>query len=117
VQPGCAPFALTPEGAHIYAQTAQLFAAADAFRAGVDEIHQRMGGRAAGGRVRQNQRATRRHIYRAIALFSQAAPDVALSLHVGTLTAIERGVLDGQFQVWHHSRPPQLQRTGLLAAF
>jgi DNA-binding transcriptional LysR family regulator len=96
---GRAGFALTPEGAHIYAQTAQLFAAADAFRAGVDEIHQRMGGElqvAVFDKTASNPHA---HIARAIALFSQAAPDVSLSLHVGTLTAIERGVLDGQFQV------------------
>ena len=96
---GRAGFALTPEGAQIYAQTAQLFAAADAFRAGVDEIHQRMGGElqvAVFDKTASNPAA---RIAQAIALFSQAAPDVALSLHVGTLTAIERGVLDGQFQV------------------
>ncbi len=96
---GRAGFALTPEGAQIYAQTAQLFAATDAFRAGVDEIHQRMGGElqiAVFDKTASNPQA---RIARAIALFSQAAPDVALSLHVATLTAIERGVLDGQFQV------------------
>jgi DNA-binding transcriptional LysR family regulator len=35
----------------------------------------------------------------AIALFTAQAPDVSLQLHVAPLNAIERGVLDGQFQV------------------
>ena len=39
------------------------------------------------------------HIAQAIALFTRQAPDVALNLHVGTMTAIERGVLDGQYQI------------------
>ena len=39
------------------------------------------------------------HIAQAIAQFTQQAPDVALNLHVATLTAIERGVLDGQYQI------------------
>jgi DNA-binding transcriptional LysR family regulator len=38
-------------------------------------------------------------ISQAIALFCAQAPDVALNLHVATLNAIERGVLDGQFQI------------------
>lgn len=55
------------------------------------------------------------HIAQAIALFSRRAPDVALNLHVGTLTAIERGVLDGQCQ-WH--RPAwQLGRAGIRELF
>ena len=39
---GRAGFALTPEGEKIYAQTTQLMAATEAFRASVDEIHERM---------------------------------------------------------------------------
>jgi DNA-binding transcriptional LysR family regulator len=35
----------------------------------------------------------------AIALFAQQAPEVTVNLHVATLNAIERGVLDGQFHV------------------
>ena len=38
-------------------------------------------------------------IPRAIALFTALAPDVTLNLHVSTLNGIERGVLDGQFQI------------------
>jgi len=96
---GRAGFALTPEGEKIYAQTTHLLAAAEAFRTGVDEIHQRMGGQlhiAVFDKTASNPNA---HIAQAIALFTGQAPDVALNLHVGTLTAIERGVLDGTFQI------------------
>jgi LysR family transcriptional regulator, transcriptional activator for bauABCD operon len=96
---GRSGFALTPEGEQIYARTTQLLAATDAFRSGVDEIHQRMGGAlhlAVFDKTASNPGA---HIASAIAAFAREAPDVALNLHVATLTAIERGVLDGQFQI------------------
>src|ERR1035437_8234620 len=41
---GRAGFALTAEGAQIYAETLRLLAGVDAFRSRVDEIHQGMGG-------------------------------------------------------------------------
>jgi len=96
---GRAGFALTPEGEKIYAQTAQLFAATEAFRSSVDEIHQRMGGHLHVAMFDKTASNPQCHIARAIALFTQRAPDVALNLHVGTMTAIERGVLDGQYQI------------------
>jgi len=96
---GRAGFALTAEGQKIYAQTTQLLAATDAFRSSVDEIHQRMGGQlqvAVFDKTASNPQAK---ISQAIALFTKRAPDVGLNLHVATLNGIERGVLDGQFQV------------------
>jgi DNA-binding transcriptional LysR family regulator len=96
---GRAGFALTPEGEKIYDQTTQLLAATDSFRSSVDEIHQRMGGQlhiAVFDKTASNPAA---HIAQAIALFTDMAPDVALNLHVATLNAIERGVIDGQYQV------------------
>ena len=96
---GRAGFALTAEGEKIYAQTAQLLAATDAFRSGVDEIHQRMGGALNVAMFDKTASNPQSRIAQAIALFTQQAPDVALNLHVGTMTAIERGVLDGQYQI------------------
>lgn len=96
---GRAGFALTPEGEKIYAQTRQLLAATDAFKSSVDEIHQRMGGQlhvAVFDKTVSNPAA---HIAQAIARFTDYAPDVSLNLHVATLNAIERGVLDGQYQI------------------
>jgi len=96
---GRAGFALTPEGEQIHALTTQLLAATDAFRSGVDDIHQRMGGALHIAVFDKTASNPASHIAQAIALFTAQAPDVALNLHVATLTAIERGVLDGQYQV------------------
>jgi DNA-binding transcriptional LysR family regulator len=96
---GRAGFALTPEGARIYEETLRLLAGVDAFRSSVDEIHRRMGGQlniAVFDKTASNPQA---RIGAAIALFSALAPEVSLQLHVAPLNTIERGVLDGQFQV------------------
>lgn len=96
---GRAGFALTPEGEQIYLETLRLLSSVDAFRSRVDEIHQRMGGElhiAVFDKTASNPAA---HIGEAIARFAQAAPDVSLHLHVAPLNSVERGVLDGQFQV------------------
>jgi LysR family transcriptional regulator, transcriptional activator for bauABCD operon len=96
---GRAGFALTAEGEQIYAQAAQLLSATDAFRSSVDEIHQRMGGQLHVAVFDKTASNPACHIAQAIALFAQAAPGVSLNLHVSTLNGIERGVLDGQFQI------------------
>ena len=96
---GRAGFALTSEGEQIYTETLRLLAGADAFRSSVDEIHRRMGGQlqiAVFDKTASNPQA---HLGAAIALFSELAPDVSLQLHVAPINAIERGVIDGQFQV------------------
>lgn len=96
---GRAGFALTSEGEQIYAETLRLLSSVDAFRSQVDEIHQRMGGElhiAVFDKTASNPSA---HIGQAIALFGAQAPEVRLHLHVAPLNTIERGVLDGQFQV------------------
>lgn len=96
---GRAGFALTAEGEQIYAQTRQLLLATDAFRSGVDEIHQRMGGQLNVAIFDKTASNPACRIPQSIALFTEKAPGVALNLHVATLNGIERGVLDGQFQI------------------
>ena len=96
---GRAGFALSAEGEQIYAETLRLLAGVDAFRSRVDEIHQRMGGElhiAVFDKTASNPQA---QIGVAIARFAELAPEVSLHLHVAPLNTIERGVLDGQFQV------------------
>ncbi|OYU45313.1 MAG: LysR family transcriptional regulator [Burkholderiales bacterium PBB4] len=96
---GRAGFALTPEGEKIYAQTTVLLAATDAFRAGVDDIHQRMGGQlhlAVFDKTASNPQA---RIAPALSAFIRQAPEVGLNLHVSTLNGIERGVIDGSYQM------------------
>jgi DNA-binding transcriptional LysR family regulator len=96
---GRAGFALTAEGQQIYTETLRLLAGADAFRASVDEIHRRMGGQL--NIAVFDKTATNPHSYigQAIALFTEMAPEVNLHLFVAPLNTIERGVIDGQFQV------------------
>ena len=92
-------FALTAEGERVYAETLRLLDATDAFIRGVDEIHQRLGGRlevAVFDKTASNPQA---RIADAIARFVELAPDVTLNLHVAPMNAIERGVMDGRFQV------------------
>lgn len=96
---GRAGFSLTAEGEQIDAQTRQLLSATDAFRSGVDEIHQRMGGQLQIAVFDKTASNPACRIAQAIALFTERAPDVGLNLHVSTLNGIERGVLDGQFQI------------------
>ncbi|GAB2846067.1 LysR family transcriptional regulator [Pseudoduganella ginsengisoli] len=92
-------FALTTEGERIYEETQRLLASADAFRASVDDIHQRMGGQLHVAVFDKTASNPACRISGAIALFAQRAPDVALNFHVATLNMIERGVIDGQYQI------------------
>ena len=96
---GRSGFALTAEGEQIYAQTTLLLSATDAFRSGVDEIHQRMGGQLQVAVFDKTASNPACHMAQAIARFTEQAPDVKLNLHVATLNGIERGVLDGQYQI------------------
>ena len=96
---GRAGFAVTAEGDRIYQETLRLLTAIDGFRAGVDDIHQRMGGQLAIAIFDKTASNAQCKISEAIALFSARAPEVALELHVAPLNAIEQGVIDGQFQV------------------
>lgn len=96
---GRAGFALTAEGEQIYAETLRLLASTDIFRSSVDDIHRRMGGQLNVALFDKTASNPVAHIGDAIALFCERAPDVALHLHVAPINAIERGVIDGQFQV------------------
>lgn len=96
---GRAGFALTEEGQRIYDETQRLLASVDSFRAGVDDIHGRMGGTlelAVFDKTATNPLA---HIDDAIALFCAEAPEVQPNLHVASINEIERGIIDGRFQV------------------
>ena len=92
-------FSLTSEGERIHAETRQLLAATQHFRASVDELHQRLGGAihvAVFDKTASNPQA---RIAQAVSRFRKEAPDVVLNLHVATIQTIERGVMDGQYQL------------------
>jgi len=92
-------FGLTPEGERIHAETIRLLASTDAFRQSVEDIHQRLGGQIHVALFDKTASNPAARIARAIALFRERAPDVYLNLHVASINQIERGVLEGSFQV------------------
>lgn len=96
---GRAGFALTSEGQRVYDETLRLLAAVEGFRAGMDDIHQRMGGTLAVAVFDKTASNPEARIHAAIAAFTDQAPDVQLHLHVGSIQDIERGVMDGSFSV------------------
>lgn len=92
-------FGLTPEGERIHAETLRLLSSTEAFRQKVDDIHQRMGGQIHVALFDKTASNPQARIAHAIAGFRERAPDVHLNVHVGSTSQIERGVLDGTFQV------------------
>lgn len=96
---GRAGFALTPEGQRVYEQTLHLLSAVDAFRGGVDAIHGHMAGDLELALFDKTASNPQARVGEAVALFSAQAPEVRLNVHVVSLNAIERGVIDGRFHV------------------
>lgn len=92
-------FALTAEGQAVYDATLRLAGALDGFRTDVDALHRRLTGTlvlALFDKIVTNEAA---RLHEALAAFHDAAPDVAVEMHVAGINTIERGVLDGRFQV------------------
>jgi DNA-binding transcriptional LysR family regulator len=96
---GRAGFALTPEGEKVYAAAQQLLSATESFRGSLHEIHRGLGGELHVALFEKTATNPNARIADAVALFRAEAPDVSLHLHVGTIAMIERGVIDGRFQL------------------
>ena len=96
---GRAGFALTGEGQRVYDETLRLLAAVEGFRNSVDDIHHRMAGELAVAVLDKTASNPIAHIGEAIGLFAVRAPEVHLRMHVASINAIERGVIDGTFQL------------------
>ena len=96
---GRAGFALTADGQQVYEQTLRLLASVDEFRSGIDDIHHRLGGRLDIALFDKTITNPQARVSEAVALFAQAAPGVDLHLHVASINASERGVLDGHFHI------------------
>jgi DNA-binding transcriptional LysR family regulator len=96
---GRAGFALTAEGQRVYDETLRLLASVDAFRGSIDDIHNRMGGQLDVALFDKTATNPKARIGEAIARFTEIAPEVTLALHVGSINAIEQGVLEGNFQI------------------
>jgi len=92
-------FALTDEGEHIYQATLRLLGSLDEFRSEVDDLHQRMTGHislAMFDKITSNPEA---NVGKAFQLFDDLAPDMSFEVHVEPLNEVERGVMEGRFQV------------------
>lgn len=96
---GRSGFSLTPEGEKIYAAARQLFSATEAFCDNVLSIKHRLSGNLHVGIFEKSASNPDAHLDEALAIFRRDAPDVDLRLHVGSVTSIERGVMDGQFHL------------------
>ena len=96
---GRAGFALTAEGQRVYDETLRLLASVDAFRGSIDDIHNRMGGQLEVALFDKTATNPQARIGEAIARFAEVAPEVSLAVHVGSINAIEQGVLEGHFQI------------------
>lgn len=96
---GRSGFALTLEGEKLYAAAEHLLSATEAFRGSLHEIHRGVGGELHVAMFEKTATNPDSCIGKAIALFHEEAPEVALHLHVGTIAMIERSVMNGQFQL------------------
>ncbi len=96
---GRAGFALTAEGQRVYDETLRLLASVDAFRGSIDDIHNRMGGQLEVALFDKTATNPKARIGEAIARFTEIAPEVSHAVHVGSINAIEQGVLEGKFQI------------------
>ena len=96
---GRAGFATTAEGLKVYEATLQLLGGVDLFRSQIDDIHDRMGGNLEVAVFDKTVTNPAAHIDAAIRAFHQQAPAVNLQLHVSNINTIERGLMEGRFQV------------------
>jgi DNA-binding transcriptional LysR family regulator len=94
---GRAGFSLTTEGQEIYIATNQLFAATEAFCNKVHSVHGQFAGDLHVAVFEKSLSNSMCLLPEAIKAFKAAAPDVFIHIHVGSITAIERGVIDGQY--------------------
>ncbi len=92
-------FSLTDEGEHIYQATLRLLGSLDEFRAEVDDLHQRMTGHISLAVFDKTASNPEAHIGKAFQLFDDLAPEMSFEVYVEPLNEIERGVMEGRFQV------------------
>jgi len=98
-QRGRGGFALTAEGERVYREILHLLGSVEAFRSSIHDIHRRMGGQLEVALFDKTVTNRDARIHEAVAGFTQAAPEVGLSVHVDSINGIERGLLSGAYHV------------------
>ncbi len=114
---GRSGFSLTDEGRHIYEATLRLFGSLDEFRTEVGEVYDSLTGQINIALFDKTVSNPEAHISKAFKTFDQQAPEASLSIHVEPLNEIERGIIEGRFQlgiVPGHRRSPSLIYTPLF---
>lgn len=92
-------FALTGEGEQLYRATESLLSAVEDFRHEVNDLNQQLTGTVALALFDKTVSNPACHIHRALAAFSDAAPNAHLQLHVAPINSIEQGVMEGRFHL------------------
>lgn len=98
-QRGRSGFSLTEKGQRIHQAALQLFAAMDGFRTEAGAVRDRLVGRLAIGLVDNIVTNPASHLEKAIEALNRQAPEVEIAVHVVAPTDLERGVLDGKFDL------------------
>lgn len=102
-------FALTDEGRQIYQATLRLLSSLDSFRGEVADVHKRMTGHIAIALFDKTATNSDAHIDDALRRFDEVAPEVSLDIHIEPINEIERGVMEGRFNLGvipaHRSSP------------
>jgi LysR family transcriptional regulator, transcriptional activator for bauABCD operon len=96
---GRAGFALTDEGREVYSATLRLLGAMDEFRGTINDMHQHMRGKLT--LALYDKTVTNRdcRIADALGEFDQLAPEVKIDMYVEPINEIEKGVMEGRFQL------------------
>lgn len=98
-QRGRAGFVLTPEGSQIYEGTQQLLSSIENFRNRVNDMHRSLQGQLALAIFDKTVSNEACHIHEAIRRYTEDAPDVHIDIHVVAVNTIEKGVIEGRYQV------------------
>lgn len=92
-------FALTAEGEEVHRSALRMLASVESFRREVSDLHGEPSGSLAVALFDKTVSNPDCHIDRALAAFDDVAGGVQLQVHVEPLNTIERGIIDGRFQV------------------
>ena len=96
---GRAGFSMTQEGVQIYEYAQRLIASIEEFRHQVNDMHHSLQGQLAIAMFDKTVTNPACHVSEAIADFLAQAPQVQIDIHVVPVNRIEKGVLDGRYQV------------------
>ena len=92
-------FALTAEGEQVHQSALKIMAAMEDFQHEVDDLHKQLSGTLTVAIFDKTATNPQCRIPEALAKFDELAPEVRPELHVAPINSIERGVIEGRFQV------------------